>query len=75
MRAAATAVLFVLTVLAMSLGVIAGTVAVAGLLTETAARMGVAGADRFARRFRLNPFTSGLRDELRAVITGMGDRT
>jgi hypothetical protein len=74
-RAVATALLWLMTVLALALGVVAGAVAVAGLLTETAARLGATSADRLARRYHLAPFTSGLRDELRAVITGMGDHT
>ena len=68
MRAAATVALFLLTVLSMSLGVIAGTVALTSLLTETAARVAASGGDRFARRYRLTPFTSGLRDEIAALL-------
>jgi hypothetical protein len=67
-RTLATIGLWLLTVLGMSLGVIAGTVALASLLTETAARLAVTGGDRFARRHRLTPFTSGLRDELAALL-------
>jgi len=69
-RALATVALWLLTVLGMSLGIVAGAVALAGLLTETAARLAVAGGDRFARRYRLAPFTSGLRDELACLLTG-----
>ncbi|MBM9504818.1 hypothetical protein ITX44_09760 [Streptomyces sp. KK5PA1] len=61
----------------MSLGIVAGVVALASLLTETAARLAVTGTDRFARRHRLAPFTSGLPDELAAVLSthrdGKGD--
>ena len=70
MRALATIALWLLTVLGMSLGIVAGTVALAGLLTETAAKVAVAGGDRFARRYRLAPFTSGLRDELASMLAG-----
>ncbi|WP_225848797.1 hypothetical protein [Streptomyces sp. HPF1205] len=68
MRTAANVCLFLLTVLSLSLGVLAGTVALASLLTETAARIAAAAGDRFARRFRVTPFTSGLRDEIAAML-------
>lgn len=72
MKTTATVCLFLLTALGMSLGVVAGVVALADLLTETAARLAVDTADRFARRFRVHPFTSGLRDELAAVLSSKG---
>ena len=72
MRALATIALWLLTVLGMSLGIVAGTVALAGLVTETAARLAVASGDRFAKRHRLTPFTTGLRDELAAVLSAHG---
>jgi hypothetical protein len=52
----------------MSLGVIAGTVALASLITETAARLAATGGDKFAERFRIAPFTSGLRDDLAGLL-------
>lgn len=72
MRTLATIALWLLTLLGMSLGVVAGVVALAGLVTETAARLVVTGTDWFARRHRLTPFTSGLRDELAAVLSAHG---
>lgn len=64
-------VLFVLTVLEMLLGLIAGTIALVSLITETAARATAAGGDSFARRFRLTPVSPRLRTELATLLSGM----
>ncbi|MFF7438706.1 hypothetical protein [Streptomyces sp. NPDC008122] len=71
MKTAAQILLFVLTVLELSLGLLAGTVALASLITETIARA-VAGLDeRFARRFRLVRVSPKLRKELADVLYGI----
>ncbi|WP_030390487.1 hypothetical protein [Streptomyces sp. NRRL S-241] len=63
--------LFILAVLELALGVIAGTVALLSLITETAARATAAGGDSLARRFRLNPFSPRLRTELAQLLAGI----
>ncbi|WP_331717684.1 hypothetical protein OG264_39655 (plasmid) [Streptomyces xanthophaeus] len=63
--------LFVLTVLGMVLGVIAGTVALVSLITEFAARATAAGGDSLARRFRLDPISPRLRTELAQLLAGI----
>ncbi|MFE6066472.1 hypothetical protein [Streptomyces sp. NPDC056525] len=71
MRTAAQTLLFVLTVLELVLGLLAGTVALLSLITETIARA-VAGLDeRFARRFRLARVSPKLRKELADVLYGI----
>ena len=68
MRAFTVVSLFVLTLLGMSLGVIAGTVALASVITESAARASLAGADRFADRFHLSRISPQLRDDLARLL-------
>ncbi|MFG3038109.1 hypothetical protein ACGFYZ_14485 [Streptomyces sp. NPDC048330] len=71
MKTLAQVLLFVLTVLELSLGLLAGAVALASLITETVARA-VAGLDeRFARRFRLARVSPKLRQELADVLYGI----
>ncbi|MGW4850801.1 hypothetical protein ACWEPZ_06135 [Streptomyces sp. NPDC004288] len=71
MKTLAHILLFVLTVLELSLGLVAGTVALVSLITETIARA-VAGLDeRFARRFRLTRVSPKLRRELADVLYGI----
>lgn len=71
MKTLAQTVLFVLTVLELALGLVAGTVALLSLITETIARA-VAGLDeRFARRFRLAHISPTLRKELADVLYGI----
>ncbi|MFB6631985.1 hypothetical protein ACFCWY_18980 [Streptomyces sp. NPDC056362] len=71
MKTLAHILLFVLTVLELSLGLVAGTVALVSLITETVARA-VAGLDeRFARRFRLTRVSPKLRQELADVLYGI----
>ncbi|TJZ41195.1 hypothetical protein FCH28_37550 [Streptomyces piniterrae] len=65
--------LFLLTVLEMTLGVIAGTVALISLITEMVARATAAGGDMFARRFRLSPVSPRLRTELANVLSGIAN--
>ncbi|MGW2110700.1 hypothetical protein [Streptomyces sp. NPDC001948] len=71
MRFLAHLALFLLTVLEMALGVIAGTIALVSLITETVARATAAGGDSFARRFCLTPTSPRLREELAAVLSTM----
>jgi hypothetical protein len=73
MKVLANIALFVLTVLEMLLGLIAGTVALVSLITETLARATAAGGDSFARRFRLTPVSPRLRTELANVLSGMAN--
>ena len=73
MRIVANTVLFVLTVLEMTLGIIAGSIALASLITETVARAAAAGGDTFARRFRLTPVSPRLRTELATVLSGIAN--
>ncbi|MFJ8659295.1 hypothetical protein [Streptomyces sp. NPDC093795] len=71
MKSLAQTVLFVLTVLELALGLLAGTVALLSLITETIARA-VAGLDEaFARRFRLDRVSPKLRQELADVLYGI----
>ncbi|MFB7515731.1 hypothetical protein [Streptomyces sp. NPDC056144] len=71
MKTLAQVLLFVLTVLELSLGLLAGVVALASLITETIARA-VAGLDEaFARRFRLARLSPKLRKELADVLYGI----
>ncbi|WP_327162044.1 hypothetical protein [Streptomyces zaomyceticus] len=71
MKSLAQTVLFILTVLELTLGLVAGTVALLSLITETIARA-VAGLDeRFARRFRLARVSPKLRKELADVLYGI----
>jgi len=72
-RAFAHTALFLLTVLEMALGVIAGTIALASLIAETAARATAAGSDMFARRARLTPVSPRLRNELANVLSGIAN--
>ncbi|MEU8767771.1 hypothetical protein AB0C94_12520 [Streptomyces griseus] len=62
------AVLVLLTVLEMVAGLIAGSVALASLITETVARAASAGTTQFARRAGADPVSLRLRDELAAVL-------
>ncbi|GGZ19709.1 hypothetical protein [Streptomyces nitrosporeus] len=71
MRFLAHLVLFLLTVLEMALGVIAGSIALVSLITETVARATAAGADSFARHARLTPTSPRLREELAALLSTM----
>ncbi|MFI1472380.1 hypothetical protein [Streptomyces wuyuanensis] len=64
-------VLFLLALLEMVLGVIAGAVAVASLIAEAAARATAAGGDSLARRLRLNPVSPRLRTELAHLLAGI----
>ncbi|WP_060903074.1 MULTISPECIES: hypothetical protein [Streptomyces] len=73
MRALANTALFLLTVLEMTLGIIAGSIALASLITETVARATAAGGDTFARRFRLTPVSPRLRTELATVLSGIAN--
>ncbi|MGI5444128.1 hypothetical protein ACQEV4_44335 [Streptomyces shenzhenensis] len=73
MRALANTALFLLTVLEMVLGIIAGSIALASLITETVARATAAGGDTFARRFRLTPVSPRLRTELATVLSGIAN--
>ncbi|MFI8767308.1 hypothetical protein ACIGN6_20670 [Streptomyces sp. NPDC053792] len=71
MKTLAHILLFVLTVLELALGLLAGTVALVSLITETVARA-VAGLDeRFARRFRIARVSPKLRKELADVLYGI----
>lgn len=71
MKTLAQTLLFVLTVLELALGLVAGTVALLSLITETIARA-VAGLDEaFARRFRLARVSPKLRKELADVLYGI----
>ncbi|MEE1813729.1 hypothetical protein PUR59_01565 [Streptomyces sp. SP18ES09] len=71
MKTLAHILLFVLTVLELSLGLVAGVVALVSLITETVARA-VAGLDeRFARRFRISRVSPKLRQEIADVLYGI----
>lgn len=72
MKTIASICLFVLTVLGMSLGVVAGTVALASLITETAARAATNGADHLAAHLRVSPPRLQLRDELAGLFATEG---
>ncbi|WP_318209855.1 hypothetical protein [Streptomyces sp. SJL17-1] len=71
MKTLAHTVLFVLTVLELTLGLVAGTVALLSLITETIARAVAGLDDRFARRFRLARVSPKLRKELADVLYGI----
>lgn len=75
MRTVAHALLFVLTVLELALGLLAGVVALASLITETVARAIAAADERFARRFRLARVSPRLRAELADVLSGIASPT
>ncbi|MFD3535563.1 hypothetical protein [Streptomyces sp. NPDC058664] len=71
MKSLAQTVLFVLAVLELALGLLAGTVALLSLITETIARAAAAADERFARRFRLDRVSPKLRQELADVLYGI----
>ncbi|MFF0426978.1 hypothetical protein ACFYUJ_21505 [Streptomyces sp. NPDC004520] len=71
MKTLAQVLLFVLTVLELSLGLLAGTVALASLITEAIARAIATLDERFARRFRLARLSPKLRKELADVLYGI----
>ncbi|MFI8398725.1 hypothetical protein ACIGG5_00545 [Streptomyces sp. NPDC085463] len=71
MRTAAQILLFVLTVLELALGLVAGAVALLSLVTETIARAATAVDEHFARRFRLARVSPKLRKELADVLYGI----
>ena len=73
MRIAAHTALFLLTVLEMVFGLVAGSIALASLITETAARATAAGGDWFARRSGLTPVSPRLRTELANVLSGIAN--
>lgn len=73
MRVLAHLALFLLTVLEMSLGVIAGTAALVSVITEMTARATAAGSDSFARRVHVRPVSPRLRAELATVLSGIAD--
>ena len=75
MRTAAQMLLFVLTVLELSLGLVAGAVALLSLITETIARAIAAADERFAKRFRLARVSPRLRKELADVLYGIATPT
>jgi divalent metal cation (Fe/Co/Zn/Cd) transporter len=62
-------VLFLLAVLEATAGLVAGSVALASLITDAAARALSAGAAGFARRYGAQPMTPKLRDQLAAVLS------
>ncbi|MFE5549202.1 hypothetical protein ACFQ71_36010 [Streptomyces sp. NPDC056534] len=63
--------LFLLTVLELALGLLAGVVALLSLVTETLARAATAVDERFARRLRLTRISPKLRKELADVLYGI----
>ncbi|MGA5067591.1 hypothetical protein ACPB9E_28100 [Streptomyces exfoliatus] len=71
MRNLAQILLFVLTVLELTLGLVAGTVALLSLITETIARAVASLDEAFARRFRLTRVSPKLRKELADVLYGI----
>ncbi|MFI9290827.1 hypothetical protein [Streptomyces gardneri] len=71
MKTLAQTLLFVLTVLELALGLLAGTVALASLITETIARTVASLDEAFARRFRLARVSPKLRKELADVLYGI----
>lgn len=73
MRIAAHIALFLLTVLEMAFGLVAGTIALVSLITETVARATAAGGDWFARRSGLTPVSPRLRTELANVLSGIAN--
>lgn len=68
MRSLVHVALFLLVVLEMAAGLIAGSVALASLITEAAARTLSAGAQGLARRAGVEPISLRLREELAAVL-------
>ncbi|MFJ9094620.1 hypothetical protein ACIRIR_24305 [Streptomyces globisporus] len=68
MRSFVHVALFVLVVLEMAAGLIAGSVALASLITEAAARTVSAGTQGLARRVGVEPISLKLREELAAVL-------
>ncbi|MBP5942585.1 hypothetical protein [Streptomyces acidiscabies] len=72
-RALAHLALFVLMVLEMTLGVIAGIAALVSVITEMVARATAAGGDTFARRVRVRPISPRLRTELATVLSGIAN--
>jgi hypothetical protein len=72
-RALAHLALFLLTVLEMTLGVIAGIAALVSVITEMTARATAAGGDTFARRARLRPVSPRLRTEMANVLSGLAN--
>ncbi|MEU9595040.1 hypothetical protein ACFCX6_35685 [Streptomyces sp. NPDC056353] len=73
MRVLAHLALFLLTVLEMTLGVIAGVAALVSVITEMTARATAAGGDTFARRARVRPVSPRLRTELATVLSGIAN--
>ncbi|MEU1863258.1 hypothetical protein [Streptomyces gardneri] len=71
MKTLAQTLLFVLTVLELALGLLAGTVALLSLITETVARAVARLDEAFARRFRLARVSPKLRKELAVVLYGI----
>ncbi|MFD7980850.1 hypothetical protein [Streptomyces sp. NPDC059071] len=71
MRTLAQTLLFVLTVLEFALGLVAGAVALASLITETIARAATAADEAFARRYRLARVSPKLRSEIATVLSGI----
>ena len=72
-RVLAHIALFVLTVLEMTLGVIAGIAALVSVITEMVARATAAGGDTFARRCRVSPVSPRLRAEMANVLSGIAN--
>ncbi|AZK98824.1 MULTISPECIES: hypothetical protein [Streptomyces] len=70
-RALAHLALFLLTVLEMVLGLIAGVAALVSVITEMVARATAAGGDSFARRVRIRPVSPRLRTEMATVLSGL----
>ncbi|MDX3686097.1 hypothetical protein OG893_09440 [Streptomyces sp. NBC_01696] len=68
MRSFVHVALFLLVVLEMAAGLLAGSVALASLITEAAARTVSAGAQGLARRAGVEPISLRLREELAAVL-------
>ncbi|MFJ2568238.1 hypothetical protein ACIO02_35865 [Streptomyces sp. NPDC087568] len=73
MKVVAHLALFLLTVLEMTLGVIAGVAALVSVITEMVARATAAGGDTFARRFRVRPVSPRLRTEMATVLSGIAN--
>ncbi|MET9366078.1 hypothetical protein ABZX93_34980 [Streptomyces sp. NPDC006632] len=72
-RALAYLALFLLTVLEMTLGLIAGAAAMVSVITEMVARATAAGGDNFARRVRICPVSPRLRTEMANVLSGLAN--
>jgi hypothetical protein len=68
-RAALHIALFVLTVLEMTAGLIAGSVALASLITEAGARVLSLGSQRLSARAGIAPMSLRLRDDLASVLS------